>query len=456
MTSPSNSELTSALERALSPPLRTISRVLDQAGYGCWAVGGCVRDIALSLIRGDRDGPARLSDWDLATSAPPSEVQRLFRRTIPTGLQHGTVTILLDGQQFEVTTLRGERGHSDGRRPDEVFFVDDIVADLARRDFTVNAIAYDMANGTLHDPFSGLSDLSLGRLRAVGNPADRFAEDGLRVLRCARFCATLGFTIEPETAQAIRPSLASFEKVAQERVQQEWLKALSSPEPGRFFQAALEHGLLHVTTPWLFAGTDSLIAPRDTPDALDRLTPPTGPSPSIYRLAFLVAAGTSLQSTVPEQLDAAERAAQSTARRLKLSREQAQELQRYAAHHLLPPTLSATGPAAARRYLAHLGRVHWPAVSALQRDVARWAPSIWTEDYQRLTQVLTEDAQSSAALSLQELAVDGRDLIELGIPKGPGLGKILQTLLEHVLDDPQKNDRQGLLAHAQRLYGRGP
>lgn len=452
MNGVSEHELKSALDAALPTALRTIASTLQSAGYRCWAVGGCVRDTALALT-GPR-GPAALTlaDWDLATSAPPTETQRLFRRVIPTGLQHGTVTVVLGGQHFEVTTLRGERGHTDGRRPDEVFFVQEIEADLARRDFTVNAIAYDISQRTLHDPFYGLSDLLARRLRAVGDPGARFAEDGLRVLRCARFCATLGFEIEPHTAAAIRPSLGSFEKVAQERVQQEWFKALKAKEPGRFFAAAHEHGLLQVTAPWLFVEEKTLLPASLVPDALQRLTPTDASLFPIYPLAFLVAAGSPRKASTADQLSAAEDSAAQMARRLKLSREHTQELQRYAQHHLLPDELLQEGDAtAARRYLAQLGREHSGAVLALQRDLGAAVPGLWTDAHARAQAQITAAAASGCALSLQDLAVNGRDLLEVGVAKGPQLGMILHRLLDWVLDDPGQNERQLLLERAGRL-----
>ena len=171
-----------------------ICRRLREKGKRGWIVGGCVRD----LLRGR---PAK--DWDVATDALPDEVVGMFRKVIPTGIQHGTVTVLIRGTHYEVTTLRGEGAYTDGRRPDSVEFVDDITADLARRDFTFNAIAIDPVDGHMIDPFGGEKDLNDHIIRAVGDANDRFAEDGLRVLRAARFAATLGCAIAPETESAM-------------------------------------------------------------------------------------------------------------------------------------------------------------------------------------------------------------------------------------------------------------
>ena len=218
---------------------------LRSRGKRAWIVGGCVRD----LLRGRPAG-----DWDVATDARPPELLSIFPRAIPTGIEHGTVTVVRGGEHYEVTTLRGEGTYSDGRRPDWVEFVDDITADLARRDFTVNAIAIDPADGKVIDPFDGQGDLARGVLRAVGDAKERFAEDGLRVLRAARFVASLEMTLDPDTEAAIRPTLDTFRKVAAERVRDEWLKAMKAPAPSRAFDVMRRTGILEVTCPELLAG----------------------------------------------------------------------------------------------------------------------------------------------------------------------------------------------------------
>ncbi len=220
---------------------------LKEAGHRAWLVGGCVRD---ELLREDGDtASGQRGDWDIATSALPEQVTKLFRRVIPTGIQHGTVTVLMREGQYEVTTLRGETTYSDGRRPDAVYFVDDIKDDLARRDFTINAIAYDVLEDRLIDPFDGARDLANRTLRAVGVARERFAEDGLRVLRGARFAATLELEIESETERAIAPSLDSYRKVSAERIRDEWLKTMKAQRPSRAFEIMKDHGILAITAP---------------------------------------------------------------------------------------------------------------------------------------------------------------------------------------------------------------
>src|SRR5262245_55449370 len=206
----------------LSVVPQDVFRIVDklrQAGRYSWIVGGCVRDSLLGKS---------VADWDIATEALPNELMKIFPRAIPTGLQHGTVTLVMNGHHYEITTLRGESTYSDGRRPDAVHFVSEIEADLARRDFTINAIAVDPENGALVDPFGGRKDIEAKIIRAVGDAHQRFSEDGLRVLRAARFVATLEFELAPETYTAIEPTLDTFRKVSAERVRDEWVKTMKA------------------------------------------------------------------------------------------------------------------------------------------------------------------------------------------------------------------------------------
>ena len=202
-------------------PVRTCCETLWAAGETACPVGGCVRDSLLGRTPGD---------WDVATSARPETVQTLFVRTVPTGLRHGTVTVLLDGMSLEVTAFRREEGYSDGRRPDRVVFGVGLTEDLARRDFTINAMAL-LPNGTVADPFGGQDDLRAGLVRCVGDPERRFREDALRMLRAVRFAAQLGFTIEEGTAAALRREAAGLDRVSGERVRAELEKTLLSPRP---------------------------------------------------------------------------------------------------------------------------------------------------------------------------------------------------------------------------------
>src|SRR6185503_7406165 len=193
--------MTEALLALVPRDVLDICGRLRTHGKRAWVVGGCVRDLVLG-----RD----VADWDVCTDALPDQMMKIFPRAVPTGIAHGTITVVHDGKHYEVTTLRGEAAYSDGRRPDAVHFVDDIVRDLARRDFTVNAIALDPMSGEIIDPFDGQRDLAARTLRAVGDPRERFSEDGLRVLRAARFVATLDLDLDSATRAAIEPTLDTF------------------------------------------------------------------------------------------------------------------------------------------------------------------------------------------------------------------------------------------------------
>ena len=249
-----------------------VARRLQDAGQAAVLVGGAVRDALLGL-------PA--DDWDLATSATPEQVQGLFRKTIPTGVEHGTVTVMVraPGQRgprtpVEVTTFRGEGDYVDGRRPSSVTFHRDLREDLARRDFTVNAFAWDPIRELFTDPFDGLGDLAKRRIRAVGDPAERFAEDGLRTMRAVRLCATRIFTLDPATRAAIEPALPVLDKVSRERVRVELFKLLGAPQPSRGLQPMVETQMWsHVLADMPDEAKSDAIAAVDTmrPDPVLRL-----------------------------------------------------------------------------------------------------------------------------------------------------------------------------------------
>lgn len=440
----------SLLCAAVPSEVSLIGRVLSQAGFRAWAVGGCVRDTIGSALLPDFD--RSVSDWDLCTDADPAQVSRLFRKVIPTGIEHGTVTVVLSRQHFEVTTLRGEKGHTDGRRPDEVYFVSDLNDDLARRDFTVNAMAFELSEEKFADPFCGVDDLRSRTLRAVGDPERRFAEDGLRVLRCARFGATLGFNIEERTRAAIAPSLGSFKKVAGERVRDEWFKALRSPAPSRFLQVIHAEKMLSVTAPGLFADRNAGFAAFDE-----------SPAEPVLRLALCCLLGSG-KGEAP--LTHAKRLSKT----LRLSREQSAELSRLCEYgRLPPPLLQDPSPGSFRHYIASVGADAIDSVLSVQlhrqRAEAAFKPQSEAQksdtrksdesaqarldDLRRAHSAISEQVAAGHPFSLRDLAVSGADLIEAGVPPGPALGQTLRALLQEVLDDPALNAKATLLERAK-------
>ena len=405
-----------------------LCRELHKHGYKGWVVGGCLRD----LLRGK---PA--ADWDLATNALPTDVQRIFQRVIPTGIQHGTVTVRLGGQSYEVTTLRGEGAYSDGRRPDSVVFVDDIAADLARRDFTVNAIAYDPLEQALIDPFAGLHDLDGRLIRAVGLAEERFGEDGLRVLRAARFVATLEFQLEPATEAAIRPTLDTFRKVSAERVRDEWMKALKAREPSRAFEVMARTGILEVTCePLARLPSDDLHAYFRAMDGVSR--------DPVVRVAALLA---SFVADVPA-LDA-------WLVRYRFSNQERERIVRMVRHHQ-DGWASLPDDGALRRFAARVGREALPEVLAVSLEVARCR---FGEAHESTRAAQAFVAQVGRAvgehtpLTNKELAIAGRDLMQaLQLSPGPHIGRIIEALFQRVLDEPRLNTRESLLSLAQQLH----
>jgi len=434
----------------LPPALLELCQRLSSAGHGAWLVGGCVRD----SLRAQLTGPAapgswQAKDWDLASDATPEQVMRLFRRVIPTGVDHGTVTVLLPGMQVEVTTLRTEVGYADGRRPDQVDFVHSIEEDLARRDFTVNAIAFEPRAEALIDPFGGLDDLRSRRLRAVGDPARRFAEDGLRVLRAARFVAALEFELDADTASAIRPSLDTYRQVSAERIRDEWNKALCTRQPSRAFRVMHEHGLLDITAPELAALALRSAAGEDRLSlALRRTDLCAVPE---LRLAAL------LRELGPDASSSAE-LADALLVRLRYSNAERKAVGRALRFAELPldPEPSDAG---LRRWLRDLGPTEYRALCTLERadlEAREQGPAgaalpARRAALERLEQRAAAELERKPALSLSDLALDGKALMtELGMSPGPQIGRLLAALLDQVIEQPELNTKERLIERARR------
>jgi len=425
-------------EFAVPRAVRRICQRLTEAGESAFVVGGSLRDALLGRAPGD---------WDVATTARPERVVELFGRVIPTGIDHGTVTVLDGGLAVEVTTLRGEGAYSDGRHPDRVEFLDDIEEDLARRDFTINAMAWDPASGTLHDPFGGRGDLERGVVRAVGDPAARFAEDGLRVLRAARFAAVLGFTVEADTLGAMAPAAPMLGRVSVERKRDELLKTLGAERPSIGLDLMERTGLL----PHLAAELAALVgrSPRvEGPEdawrhALSRVDA-TPPEPRL-RLAALVADCASGEGG-PDRV-------KRLLADLRLDRKTQARV-----GHLVRLLGAGYEPgwtdADVRRLLRRAGRDAVPDILALERADLAARPvgdrslELLAELESRLARALAE----SPPLATRELAIDGNALMrELALPAGPLIGQILEALLERVLDDPALNTRGRLLDIARTI-----
>lgn len=398
----------------LDPGAAALLTRLHAAGHAAYAVGGCVRDSLLGQTP---------HDWDLCTSATPEQVLELFGEAhcIPTGLQHGTVTVKHGGELYEITTFRTEGAYSDGRHPDHVAFVPDVKEDLARRDFTINAMAYNAEEGLI-DPFGGQNDLAAGIVRAVGEPQRRFEEDALRILRLYRFAARFRFAIDPATGQAARALCRHLDCVSEERIAEELSRLLAAPAPGAYLEAEV----LAVIFPELDAA--ELPESRRILDALE-----PGMEHVPVRLAALLC-------------PLGEAGARAALRRLKCSNAltgTVATLVREAAAEMPGAALTLT----ARRFLS---RYDLATITDLTALCSARHPE-QAEAFAALQQEAARLVETNACCRINQLAVNGRDLMDAGVRPGPGLRRVLDTLLEQVLTGQLPNEKAALLDAAAQV-----
>ena len=412
------------MKLTLDPGAAALLDTLHAAGYAAYAVGGCVRDSLLGHTA---------HDWDLCTSALPQQVMELFgaEQCIPTGLQHGTVTIKYGGQLYETTTFRTEGSYTDGRHPDEVQFVPDVREDLARRDFTINAIAYNEAEG-LVDPFGGQKDLQNGLLRAVGEPQQRFTEDALRILRLYRFAARFGFALDAATARAARQLAPHLDCISAERIQEELAKLLTAPQPGAYLEPAVL----------------AVVLPELTPAALDAAKPVVDACPAgeknlpVRWAALLGALGETDTRRVLKRLRCSNTCIEETA---VLVRETAGEgvcrsfsEEKASAH---------PGDIHIRQLLGRYGLRTVERLCALCAALQPQNAPACALAAQRARQLEAD----GVCCRVSQLAVNGRDLMAAGIPAGPALRRVLEALLDGVIRAEYPNEKPALLAVAQKI-----
>lgn len=439
-----------------------ICQKLQAAGHEAVVVGGAVRDHLLGRP---------IHEWDVATSARPPAVQALFRKTIPTGLQHGTVTVLEGGVPVEVTTYRGEGAYTDARRPDTVVFGVPLVEDLARRDFTINAIAYDPVKDVIHDPHGGQVDLAAKLIRAVGDPVLRFGEDGLRVMRAVRFAATLELAIEPATLAAIPTALGALAKVSAERVQIELLKLLGARQPSRGLAPAMTSGILGVVLPELVEGVGVVQNRHHTHDVWDHTmaTVDATPGDAIVRLGALLHDVAKPRTAAPKPDAPGEHTfyrhdvvgaqmSEAILKRLKLSNKDRERVVGLVLHHMFWYTPEWTD-ATVRRFVKRVGAETLQDLFALREGdvVGRGRGEDPDVELGELKKRVDAVLAADAALTTRDLAIDGGDVMKaLGIPPSRRIGQLLEALLEEVIDDPSLNDRERLLARLTALHGTLP
>jgi len=420
-------------------------------------VGGGVRD----LLRGK---PAK--DWDVAVSAPPEEVLRIFRgpgfHTVPTGLKHGTVTVLVDGLPIEVTTFRGEGEYSDGRRPDRVEFVRTIEEDLARRDFTINALAFDPVGAAgLVDPFGGIADLDAGVIRAVGDAAARFGEDGLRTMRAVRFATTLEFALEAATQAAIPGALAVFRKVSAERVRDELMKILAARRPSIGLRLMRDTGLLAEVLPELHKGVGLTQNRYHSYDVFEHTVHAVDATPgdAVTRMAALLHDVAKPVTAAPKPDAPGENTffrhefvgadmSDAIMRRLKFSAEERERVVAVVKNHMFWYT-PEWSDGTVRRFLRRIGPERVQELFAVRVGdvVAKGSNADPEDEIGELRRRIAAVVEADQALKTSDLAIDGKDVMAaLGIPPSRRVGEVLEALLERVLDDPALNTRDGLLA----------
>ena len=427
-----------------------IIETIQNAGFEAYVVGGCVRDSILGRCP---------EDWDITTSARPEQVKQLFRRTIDTGIQHGTVTVMLDKEGFEITTYRVDGKYEDSRHPKEVTFTPNLEEDLKRRDFTINAMAYNETEGLI-DIFGGLKDIEAKLIRCVGNPEERFGEDALRIMRAIRFSAQLGYEIHEDTEAAIRKLAPTLQKISAERIQVELTKLLVSPHPDTL-REAYDMGVTKVILPEFDAMMETpqkhkhhkYNVGEHTLHALMRVRPDR-----ILRITMLLHdMGKPEYKTMDETGQAhfkkhaigSEHIAKEILKRLKFDNETIRTVARLVLYHDYRMSAEAKN---VRRAMNKIGEDIFEYYMEVRRaDVLAQSTYLRERKLKNLDDIeilYAKIKEAKQCVSLKELAVSGSDLIAIGIKPGKEIGEILNRLLEMVIEDPELNQKEILLKKA--------
>ncbi len=437
--------------------LITISRILKDAGHSCFLVGGAVRDQLLGL---------EAKDYDLCSDAKPEQVMELFNKVIPTGIKHGTVTIIFKRIPYEITTFRVDGEYTDGRRPDEITYTSDLHMDLKRRDFTINAIAYDILEKKIIDPNGGIEDLKRKQIRAIGVPEERFNEDGLRSIRACRFASQLHFTIEDETLRGINNQLHKIPDLSKERIYDELIKIFKSEKPSISFELFRKTGILPIILPELsrcigiqqkgshdFDVYNHLIyscdaAPRDNENVRiaamfhdlgkpESLGEDEEGLPTFYNHEYM-----------------SERIASEIMLRYRFPKEKMKKILHLIRNHMFHYT-DEWSDAAVRRFIRRIGIENLEEQYLLRyADISGMSHTDGDfRNIQSLKERVLKILEEENAFSIKDLEIDGKDLMNsLKISGGPIIGDILEYLLESVLDDPGMNNKENLQILAEKYY----
>lgn len=449
-----------------------ILQQLNKHGYEAYIVGGCVRDSLLGK---------QPNDWDITTSAKPEEVKAIFHRTIDTGIQHGTVTVLVDREilddgsgslashtdyAFEVTTYRVDGVYTDHRRPESVCFTACLEEDLKRRDFTINAMAYNPEQGVI-DIFGGQEDLEKGIIRCVGEASERFDEDALRILRAVRFAAQLDFVIEDQTREAMRDQAKFLKDISAERICTELTKMIVSKHPERL-EEAYELGLTNIFLPEF----DRMMqTPQNNPYHLYDVGRHTlqvmravSATPVLRYAALLHDVGKPECKTTDEtgvdhfygHQELSAKMARTILRRLKLDNDTIDQVCGLVRNHDYGLSGDGPGMKSFRRFVAQLGAEHFADFLEIRKGDMAGQSAYHLEQRRQviahMEAMYAEIIEQKQCLKLSELEISGKDLIAIGVKPGPDMGRILKALLDRVLEEPELNTREQLLAIVKESY----
>jgi len=438
-------------------PLKEFTGTFEKSGFDCYLVGGCVRDILLGHDT---------YDYDFATNARPEQVMKLFRRVAPTGIKHGTVTVLFSGMEFEVTTYRSDGKYLDGRRPESISFSDTLQEDVLRRDFTINGLAYDMKRDEIIDLVGGMDDLDRGIIRTIGSPLDRFGEDGLRTYRACRFSAKLGFEIEVSTFNAISETLDVAEKVSAERIREELMKLLAADTPSKGFEYMRRSGLLKLALPELdacyeveqnrFHAYDIYYHSLYSCDAAPKEKP-------LVRLAALLH-DIGKVSTRKQAEDSeytfynheviGARMVRKLMKRLKFSNTEMEIVNNLVINHMFHYT-DDWSDGAVRRFMRKVGVENIPDLFEL-READRIGNGTRTglpEPIKKLQERIDAVIEAENAITVRDLKINGNIIMDkFDLKPGPLIGRILHDLLEMVLDEPEMNREDILVEKADEIF----
>lgn len=459
-------------EISIPPELKKMNSFFEAAGFEAYLVGGALRDTIMGK---------EAHDWDVATNAKPEDVTRIFRRVIPTGIKHGTVTVHFMKRQIEVTTFRTESEYSDGRHPDKIEFASSIEEDLSRRDFTMNAMAASLRDGRIVDPFCGRSDIEAKTIRTVGNAHERFMEDGLRPIRAIRFASQLEFSIEKRTFKDIfeEETLEKIASISAERFRDEFCKILLSRRPSVGLGLLEQTGILRIFVPELLEGRGCV--QRDSRgfhefDVLDHNFRACNGAPcdklNVRLAALFHDIAKPRTKTVSQDCDeihfynhdcAGERLSQEILRRLKFPNDTVQKVSHLVREHMFFYE-SAWSDAAVRRFVRRVGAenigdlfdLRLADICGMRSEDSSDAESRTSCENESLSELkgrIEKVLSQNSALSLKDLAIGGNDLLAIGINPGKQIGIALKELLEFVTDSPEMNTREKLLEEAKRFLG---